>query len=76
MFDPFFPFQESLNESFSIVIGQKLPRSAESSMRRSAVARPRPEITLQVFSQILSKYFLSFLWVPFLCKMYFTSKLL
>jgi len=39
--------EESLNESFSIVIGQKLPRSAESSMRRSAVARPRPEITLQ-----------------------------
>ena len=43
-----FAFQESLNESFSIVIGQKLPRSAESSMRRSAMARPRPEITLQV----------------------------
>ena len=69
-------FQESLNESFSIVIGQKLPRSAESSMRRSAVARPRPEITLQVFSQMLSWYFLSFLSVPLLYKMDFTCKLL
>ena len=42
--------EESLNESFSIVIGQKLPRSADSSMRAPALSRPRPEITLQVIN--------------------------